>query len=75
MSAPEVTDRLVAAIESGRYDAIFPEAPSQLPFFRALGTPDHLKHRIPYESGHNLPLNGLIKETIAWFDRHLGPVR
>jgi dienelactone hydrolase len=60
---------------SGRYDAIFPEESSQMPFFRALGTPDHLKHRIPYESGHNLPLNDRIRETIAWFDRHLGPIR
>lgn len=29
----------------------------------------------PYEAGHNLPVNELIKETIDWFDRHLGPVR
>ena len=60
---------------NGRYDAIFPEESSQIPFFRSLGTPDHLKHRIVYESGHNLPVNDRIKDTIAWFDRHLGPVR
>jgi dienelactone hydrolase len=60
---------------NGRYDAIFPEKSSQLPFFRSLGTPDQLKQRIVYESGHNLPVNDRIKETIAWFDRHLRPVR
>lgn len=60
---------------NGRYDPIFPEAASQIPFFRSIGTPDHLKHRIVYDSGHNLPVNDRIKETIGWFDRHLGPVR
>ena len=62
-------------ILNGRYDAIFPEDSAQLPFLRALGTPEALKRRIVYDSGHNLPVNERIKETIAWFDRHLGPVR
>jgi dienelactone hydrolase/predicted Ser/Thr protein kinase len=60
---------------NGRYDAIFPEESSQIPFFKALGAPEHLKRRIAYESGHNLPVNDRIRETIAWFDRHLAPVR
>jgi predicted Ser/Thr protein kinase len=60
---------------NGRFDPIFPVSISQLPFFRSLGPPEPLKHRIEYDTGHGLPVNEAIKETLAWFDRHLGPVK
>jgi cephalosporin-C deacetylase-like acetyl esterase len=59
---------------SGRYDAIFPEQHSQVPFFDLLGTPAALKRRVVYDSGHNIPATELIRETLDWFDRHLGQV-
>jgi pimeloyl-ACP methyl ester carboxylesterase len=59
---------------SGRYDFIFPEKRSQLPFFDRLGTPVHQKRRVAYDSGHNLPPNEMIRETLDWFDKHLGTV-
>ena len=59
---------------SGRYDFIFPEQRSQLPFFAMLGTPADLKRRMAYDSGHNVPQAAMIKETLDWLDRHLGPV-
>ncbi len=31
------------------------------------------EHKI-YESGHAVPMVEVIKESVAWFDRHLGPV-
>jgi hypothetical protein len=39
------------------------------------GRPQDRKRRIVYDSGHNLPLNAMIKETLDWLDRTLGPVK
>jgi eukaryotic-like serine/threonine-protein kinase len=71
--APRV--RQPVLILSGRYDYIFPEQRSQLPFFERLGTPAPQKRRVAYDSGHNLPANEMIRETLDWFDRYLGPVQ
>jgi dienelactone hydrolase len=64
-----------ALVLNGRWDPIFPEESSQIPFFQALGTPEGLKRRLVYPRGHNLPVNDSRRETIDWFDKHLGPVR
>ncbi|HEX5070044.1 MAG TPA: protein kinase [Vicinamibacterales bacterium] len=60
---------------NGRFDPIFPVTISQLPFYRSLGPAEPLKHRIEYDTGHGLPVNESIKETLAWFDRYLGAVK
>ena len=60
---------------NGRYDYNFPEESSSLPFFNTLGTPADKRRRVVYDTGHNLPLNEAFRETIDWFDRHLGPPR
>ena len=57
---------------SGKYDYNFPDQTSSLPFFNALGTPADLKRRVVYDTGHNLPLNESIRETLDWFDKYLG---
>jgi cephalosporin-C deacetylase-like acetyl esterase len=59
---------------SGRFDFIFPERTSQLPFFALLGTPDSQKRRVVYDTGHNLPPTEAIRETLDWLDKTLGPV-
>ena len=59
---------------SGRYDFIFPEQRSQLPFFATLGTSAERKRRVAYDTGHNVPQAEMIKETLDWLDRYLGPV-
>ena len=69
---PRVTQPVLML--SGRYDFIFPEQRSQLPFFQLLGTPADRKRRVAYDSGHNVPPAEMIKETLDWLDRHLGPV-
>ncbi len=69
--APRVTIPVLQL--SGRYDYNFPEDSSSLPFFQVLGTPTDHKRRILYDTGHNLPLNEAIRETLGWFDRYLGP--
>jgi formylglycine-generating enzyme required for sulfatase activity/dienelactone hydrolase len=59
---------------NGRYDFYFPLETSQIPFFENLGTPRADKQMRLYETSHSLPKNELIRETLAWFDRYLGPV-
>jgi dienelactone hydrolase len=58
---------------SGKYDYNFPDEASSLPFFNALGTPRDRKKRVVYDTGHNLPVNESIRETLDWFDKYLGP--
>jgi len=60
---------------NGRFDFIFPVETSQEPMFRVLGTPKQHKRRVVYETGHNIPRNEMIKETLDWLDRYLGPVK
>ena len=60
---------------SGRYDYNFPDEVSSRPFFELLGAPPERKKRVLYDTGHNLPQNEAVKETLDWLDRELGPVR
>jgi serine/threonine protein kinase/dienelactone hydrolase len=59
---------------NGHYDFFFPVESTQDPFYRLLGSKKDQKKRLLYETGHNLPRNELIKETINWLDQYLGPV-
>jgi eukaryotic-like serine/threonine-protein kinase len=58
---------------NGRYDFFFPVESTQEPFYQMLGTKKEQKKRLIYESGHNIPHNELIKETLNWLDQYLGP--
>jgi len=60
---------------NGQYDYNFPDETSSQPFFATLGTARADKRRVMYPSGHNLPLNEAIKESLDWLDRYLGSVR
>lgn len=60
---------------SGRFDFIYPVDSSQEPMFRLLGTPKEQKRRVVYDTGHDVPQNELIKESLDWLDRYLGPVK
>ena len=66
---------LPTLVLSGRYDYNFRDEQSSLPFFNLLGAPPDQKRRVLYDTGHNLPFNEAVKETLDWFDRYLGPVR
>jgi serine/threonine protein kinase/formylglycine-generating enzyme required for sulfatase activity/cephalosporin-C deacetylase-like acetyl esterase len=59
---------------NGRFDFVFPVGSSQEPMFRLLGTPKEEIHRVIYETGHDIPRDQMIKETLDWLDRYLGPV-
>jgi eukaryotic-like serine/threonine-protein kinase len=58
-----------------KYDFFYPERSSQDPFYRLLGTKKEMKRRIIYDSGHIIPRNELIKETLNWLDQQLGTVQ
>lgn len=48
---------------------------SQLPLFRLLGTPEKDKKHVVYESGHAPPRKDVVRESLAWLDEYLGPVK
>jgi pimeloyl-ACP methyl ester carboxylesterase len=60
---------------NGRYDAIYPFDATVKPLFDLLGTPAEHKRLKLYETDHFVPRNELIKETMAWLDQYLGPVK
>jgi formylglycine-generating enzyme required for sulfatase activity/predicted Ser/Thr protein kinase/dienelactone hydrolase len=59
---------------NGQYDFYFPVETSQKPMFDLLGTPPEHKRQVIYPSSHFAPRTELIKETLAWLDKYLGPV-
>jgi pimeloyl-ACP methyl ester carboxylesterase len=72
--APRVTQPVLML--NGRNDAIFPYENAQIPLFRLLGTPAPNKQHLTFPGGHS-PFgwqNELIKESLNWLDRWLGPV-
>ena len=59
---------------SGRLDSARPLETSARPFFDLLGTPEEQKHHVVSEAGHFLPITEVIRESLAFLDRYLGPV-
>jgi formylglycine-generating enzyme required for sulfatase activity/pimeloyl-ACP methyl ester carboxylesterase len=70
---PRVTQPVLML--NGEYDSYVPVETAQKPFFRLLGTPPGDKKMIVYPSGHLVPRVEFMKETLAWLDQYLGPVR
>lgn len=57
---------------NGRFDYVFPLEISQIQLFRLLGMPDRDKRHVVLESGHTIPRQAKIKETLDWLDKYLG---
>jgi dienelactone hydrolase len=66
--------KLPVLMLNGRYDLVFPLESSARPLFERLGTPPRDKVLRVYESDHSIPRSELIRESLAWLDRYLGPV-
>jgi len=64
-----------ALLLNGRYDFFFPVESSQVPLFRLLGTSEKDKRQVIFESGHMVPPKDLIRESLDWLDKYLGPVK
>ena len=60
---------------NGKYDLFFPYETNARIMFEKLGTPRERKVQKVYDSDHYVPRNELIKETLAWLDKYLGPVK
>jgi dipeptidyl aminopeptidase/acylaminoacyl peptidase len=60
---------------NGKYDSICPMEKTAKPMFDLLGTPAEHKRLVLYDTDHIPPRNEIIKETLAWLDRYLGPVK
>ena len=67
--------KIPVLILNGKNDTFFPHETSQLPMFKLLGTAEKDKKLILYEGGHVVPKSELIKESLMWFDKYLGPVK
>jgi len=61
-------------ILNGELDFFFPKETSQKPLFELLGTPPGDKKRLVYPGGHSVPRAEMMKESLRWLDRYLGPV-
>ena len=60
---------------NGRYDFFFPVESTQDPFYRLARIEERPEEtHLLYDTGHNIPRNELIKETLNWLDQYLGPV-
>ena len=59
---------------NGRYDTLIGYERSIKPFYDLLGTPAEHKKLKLYDTDHVPPRDEIIKETLAWLDRYLGPV-
>jgi len=69
---PRVT--LPVLMINGRLDAVNPLETHARPFFDLLGTPPEHKRFAVAEGGHFVPRHKLIRESLDWLDRYLGPV-
>jgi len=60
---------------NGRFDFFYPMDTAQLPMFKLFGVPEEQKRRVIYDTGHNIPRPEMVRETLDWLDRYLGPVQ
>ncbi len=67
--------KLPTLMLNGRYDSLCTFETKIKPSFDLLGTPAAHKRLLIYETDHIPPRNEYIKETLAWLDRYLGPVK
>ncbi len=82
LGLPEVNDlnyvgrvKIPTLMLNGKYDTLCPYDTRAKPMFDLLGTPAGLKVLKTYETDHIPPRDEYIRETLAWLDRYLGPVR
>jgi formylglycine-generating enzyme required for sulfatase activity/dienelactone hydrolase len=71
--APRVT--IPVLLLGGRYDFYSPADSLQVLLFRLFATPNDQKRQVIFESGHMIPRIGMVRESLDWLDRYLGPPR
>jgi dienelactone hydrolase len=66
--------RVPVLLLSGEFDSTAPLENARR-YFALLGTPDGDKKHVVAPGGHFVPRDLLVRETLDWLDRHLGPPR
>ena len=67
--------KLPTLMLNGRYDYTFPLETHQIPLYEMLGAAPEDKRHVLYETGHMpLPHLEVIRESLDWYDKYLGPV-
>jgi pimeloyl-ACP methyl ester carboxylesterase len=66
--------RIPVVMINGRFDYIFPMAGNQVPLFELLGSPAPDKRHVRIDSGHVVPRSHVLRESLVWLDKYLGPV-
>ena len=60
---------------NGEFDYLFSVETYQKPPFERLGAPVEDKRYRTFDAGHvPLPRNQVLRETLDWLDKYLGPV-
>jgi dienelactone hydrolase len=67
--------RIPTLMLNGKYDTINPVETTIRPMFDLLGTPAADKRLELFETDHIPPITEYIKETLAWLDKYMGPVK
>ena len=70
--SPRIT--IPVLMMGGRMDYIFPFEETQVSLFDLLGTAESDKRFVVFDTGHSWPRNEMIRETLDWLDRYVGPV-
>jgi serine/threonine protein kinase/formylglycine-generating enzyme required for sulfatase activity/cephalosporin-C deacetylase-like acetyl esterase len=60
---------------NGKYDMVFPYETTVKPMYDYMGTPEEHKVLKLYDTDHYIPRSELIRESLAWLDKYLGPVK
>ena len=58
---------------NGEFDTLFTLETSAIPFFELLGTPAADKKHVVAPGGHFVLPPVIIRETLDWLDKYLGP--
>lgn len=70
-----VRNKIPTLMLNGKYDMHYNYDASVKPMFDLLGTPSKDKKLVLYETDHFIPGNELIKESLGWLDKYLGPTK
>lgn len=70
-----VRNKIPTLMLNGKYDMHYNYDSSVKPMFDLLGTPVKDKKLVLYETDHFIPGNELVKESLGWLDKYLGPTK
>ncbi len=60
---------------NGKYDSVLPFDVYIKPLYESISTPKKDKKLVLFDTDHIPPQDGMIKETLAWFDKYLVTVK